>query len=108
ALAVRRMLGWLAGAAVIASGLALFAGRWAVGPVASEPLNAGGGNTQALGQALYTRYLFPFEITSLVLLVAMVGAIVISRGRREEEGRATLTLEPVRPSIALAPGDSFE
>jgi NADH-quinone oxidoreductase subunit J len=39
------------------------------------------GNTQAVGQALYTRYLFPFEITSMVLLVAMVGVIVIARGR---------------------------
>jgi NADH-quinone oxidoreductase subunit J len=39
------------------------------------------GNTQAVGEALYTRYLFPFEITSMVLLVAMVGVIVIARGR---------------------------
>jgi NADH-quinone oxidoreductase subunit J len=39
------------------------------------------GNTQAIGQILYTRYLFPFEITSLVLLVAMVGVIIIAKGR---------------------------
>ncbi len=30
---------------------------------------------------LYSRYLFPFEITSILLLVAMVGAIVIAKGR---------------------------
>jgi NADH-quinone oxidoreductase subunit J len=39
------------------------------------------GNTQALGILLYSRYLFPFEVTSMVLLVAMVGAIVITKGR---------------------------
>ncbi len=40
------------------------------------------GNAHDIGVALYSRYLFPFEITSMVLLVAMVGAIVITRGRR--------------------------
>jgi len=49
------------------------------GPVADTPVQAG--NTQAIGQVLYTRYLFPFEITSLLLLVAMVGVIVIGKGR---------------------------
>ncbi len=37
------------------------------------------GNTEALGQLLYTRYLFPFEVASLILLAAMVGAIVFSK-----------------------------
>ena len=39
-------------------------------------------NIVALGELLYTRYLFPFELAGLVLLVAMVGAIVLThRGR---------------------------
>ena len=58
----------------------LLANRWALGP-ASPPPQTNPGNTQALGELLYSRFLFPFEITSLVLLVAMVGAIVISKGR---------------------------
>jgi NADH-quinone oxidoreductase subunit J len=37
------------------------------------------GNTEALGDVLYTSYLFPFEVASLILLVAMVGAIVLAK-----------------------------
>jgi len=37
------------------------------------------GNTQAIGRTLYTTYLFPFEVASVVLLVAMVGAIVLAK-----------------------------
>jgi NADH-quinone oxidoreductase subunit J len=39
-------------------------------------------NIVALGQLLYTRYLFAFELAGLILLVAMIGAIVLThRGR---------------------------
>jgi len=37
------------------------------------------GSTQAVGQALYTTYLFPFEVASFILLVAMIGAIVLAK-----------------------------
>ena len=37
------------------------------------------GNTEAVGLVLYTVYLLPFEIASLILLVAMVGAIVLTK-----------------------------
>ena len=37
------------------------------------------GNTQAIGQALFTTYLFPFEVASLILLIAMIGAIVLAK-----------------------------
>ena len=41
-------------------------------------------NIVALGQLLYSRYLFPFEIAGLILLVAMIGAIVLThRSRRD-------------------------
>jgi NADH-quinone oxidoreductase subunit J len=33
----------------------------------------------AVGQLLFTRYAFPFEVTSLLILVAMVGAVVLAR-----------------------------
>jgi NADH-quinone oxidoreductase subunit J len=39
------------------------------------------GNTEAVGWVLYTKYLVPFEVVSVVLLVAMIGVIVF--GRRE-------------------------
>jgi NADH-quinone oxidoreductase subunit J len=37
------------------------------------------GNTEAIGAVLYTTYLVPFEVVSVVLLVAMIGAIVFGR-----------------------------
>jgi NADH-quinone oxidoreductase subunit J len=36
-------------------------------------------NLRALGETLFTQYLLPFEVTSILLLVAMVGAIVLIR-----------------------------
>jgi NADH-quinone oxidoreductase subunit J len=41
-------------------------------------------NIVALGQLLYSRYLFPFEIAGLILLVAMIGAIVLTHRRRDD------------------------
>jgi NADH-quinone oxidoreductase subunit J len=50
------------------------------------------GTVQQIGMGLFTTYLYPFELTSILLLVAAVGAIYLSRGgrtasevRREEE-----------------------
>src|SRR5512139_1870482 len=37
------------------------------------------GSPQGIGRALFTQYLLPFEITSVLLLVAMVGAIILAR-----------------------------
>jgi len=37
------------------------------------------GNTQEVGWLLYTSYLIPFEIASMLLLVAMIGAIVLAK-----------------------------
>ncbi len=49
---------------------------------------ASGQNTEAFGNALFHGYLFPFEVTSVVLVVAILGAVVLgrratSRGERE-------------------------
>ena len=38
-------------------------------------------NVRAIGTALYTQYLFPFEATSILLLVAIVGATVLAKRR---------------------------
>ncbi len=37
------------------------------------------GNTEEVGWLLYTSYLIPFEIASILLLVAMIGAIVLAK-----------------------------
>ena len=84
-LVLRRGLGWLLGATLVAEGALLIAGRLAPGPATPPALAgaaAGLGNTQQVGLLLYSRYLFPFEITSIILLVAMIGVIVIARGLR--------------------------
>jgi NADH-quinone oxidoreductase subunit J len=39
------------------------------------------GNSEAVGRVLYTDFLFPFELASVILLVAMVGAIVLASKR---------------------------
>jgi NADH-quinone oxidoreductase subunit J len=38
-----------------------------------------GGTPQAFGRALFTTYLLPFEITSLLILIAIIGAVVLAR-----------------------------
>lgn len=40
---------------------------------------SGLGNTQALGAELFTAYLLPFEITSVLLLIAVIGAVVVAK-----------------------------
>jgi NADH-quinone oxidoreductase subunit J len=42
----------------------------------------GVGSVAAIGRALFTDYAFPFEVTSILILVAMVGAVMLAR--REE------------------------
>ena len=42
---------------------------------------AGETHTAAIGTVLYTDYIFPFEVASLVLLIAIIGAIVLAKKR---------------------------
>ena len=68
----------LAVEAVVILARAGFAGSGAESGIISAGA-ARPGNTEAIGRALYTTYLFPFEVASLILLVAMIGAIVLSK-----------------------------
>jgi NADH-quinone oxidoreductase subunit J len=61
-------------AVIVASGYARAATPTA--PAAALPLT---GNTEQVGWLLYTSYLIPFEIASMLLLVAMIGAIVLAK-----------------------------
>ena len=62
--------------------LLLVVGTWVIGPglpqTVAAPLPAGVTNTEALGLVLYTRYIYYFQAAGLVLLVAMIGAIVLT------------------------------
>jgi NADH-quinone oxidoreductase subunit J len=76
---------------------------WKAGPVLSGRHVAATGqpNIVALGQLLYSRYLFPFEIAGLILLVAMIGAIVLThRSRGDSRG------QNISRQIARRPEDS--
>ncbi len=69
--------------------LFLIVGVWSIAPEAidlvSAPQNMFGqkGNTHALGQLLYTHYFLAFQGAGVILLVAMVGAIVLTLRQRE-------------------------
>jgi len=79
---------WLLGlvtVAVLAAELiyALYRGHegFVLAPAALSP--EAGGNTQAVGLSLYRDYMLPVEIASLLLLVAMVGAVVMAKKKLE-------------------------
>ena len=48
---------------------------------AAAPAPATPGGVEAIGRLLFTDYLFPFELTSVLLLAAMVGVLVLARRR---------------------------
>jgi NADH-quinone oxidoreductase subunit J len=50
----------------------------------AEGVGEGFGSPASIGNVLFNQYLVPFEVTSILLLVAMVGAIVLTRWEKEE------------------------
>ena len=48
-------------------------------PAEGVPLASGLGNIETVGMELYQRYILPFEVASVLLLVAMIGAVVLAR-----------------------------
>jgi NADH-quinone oxidoreductase subunit J len=55
-----------------------------------DALREGGGNLQMVGRLLYTSYLLPFELASVLLLVAIVGAVLLALRRDPGTGSHTL------------------
>jgi len=86
--------------------LALVVGTWAI---SSEALTAAGApsagnvtNTEALGQILYTKYVYFFEAAGLVLLVAMIGAIVLTLRHKQGVKRQDISVQVARnPATAM-------
>jgi NADH-quinone oxidoreductase subunit J len=84
--------------------LALVLGTWATAPnvVAKAPPASGVSNTEALGQILYTQYVYYFQAAGLVLLVAMVGAIVLTLRHKEGVKRQNIAEQVARtPATAI-------
>jgi len=77
-----RLLLGLGLVALLVLELAVAFGSWIApgirGPYTSDYVNAVG-NTQLIGRLLFTEFLIPFEITSIILLIAIVGAMVLAR-----------------------------
>jgi NADH-quinone oxidoreductase subunit J len=57
-------------------------GDMAIGTASASSTPANLSNTAAIGALLYTRYLFEFEAAGMILLVAMIGAIVLTHRQR--------------------------
>ena len=70
-------------------------------------------NTVAIGNVLYTKYFLPFQIAGLILLVAMIGAIVLTLSKRENikrqnlmdqiyrDPKSAVTLKKIKPGQGL-------
>jgi NADH-quinone oxidoreductase subunit J len=92
-------VGALIGGVVLAELIALFGYRgFAVAPAISPsaPIPAGITNTQALGEILYTKYVYFFQGAGLILLVAMIGAIVLTLKHREGVKRQSIAAQVAR------------
>ena len=89
--------------------LALVFGAWVVSPLAETaarapmPAPTSVPNTHALGLVLYTNYVYLFEGAGFVLLVAMVGAIVLTHRQREGVRRQSIARQ-----LARRAGDTIE
>ncbi|NCC22554.1 MAG: NADH-quinone oxidoreductase subunit J [Alphaproteobacteria bacterium] len=83
-------LGGLLGTVLLAELFLLF-GAWQKddipGEVLTSPVPEGVANTEALGAILYTEYVYPFQVAGLILLVAMIGAIVLTHRVRPDVRR---------------------
>jgi NADH-quinone oxidoreductase subunit J len=90
-------IGFLVGAVLFAE-LVLIFGSWALGanisglraaPMAASNIT----NTRALGDLSYTRYIFAFQTAGLVLLVAMIGAIVLTLRQRVGQRKQSIAAQ---------------
>jgi NADH-quinone oxidoreductase subunit J len=102
-------VGLLVGGIVLAELILLFVGRGFGVGVAQSPgspiseLGREASNTQQLGLILYTRYVYFFEVAGLVLLVAMVGAIVLTL-----QHKANVRRQSIAKQVARTPATGLE
>ena len=82
---------------ILAAELILVFGSWVVSPESAQILAAptlpadGLTNTHALGNVIYTEYVYLFQASGLVLLVAMIGAIVLTLRHRPDVRRQKIS-----------------
>ena len=74
-------------------------------------INSDLSNTEAIGNVLYTEYLHYFQISGLILLVAMIGAILLTYRRKDNLKRQDITTQVSRErseSVQLEDVESFK
>ncbi len=89
---------------VLLAEIVIAVSAWKAGPVTggAQPAPTTQPNIEAIGELLYTRYLFPFEIAGLILLVAMIGAIVLThRSRGDVRGQKVWKQVDRRPEDSV-------
>jgi NADH-quinone oxidoreductase subunit J len=98
-------IGMLIGGIFLAE-LLFVVGTWAIGPgvpkaiVAAIPANVT--NTEAIGLVMYTRYVYFFQIAGMILLVAMIGAIVLTLHHKARVKRQVIADQNARtPAMAM-------
>jgi NADH-quinone oxidoreductase subunit J len=91
-------IGGMVGLAMATELILFVAGHWAVAPgaVLASATPANVSNTAALGRILYTDYIYYFQIAGLVLLVAMIGAIVLTLRHRPGVRRQSISTQNAR------------
>ncbi len=86
--------------AVLFGELLLVLGGWRFAPQASalrlSSTPPGATNTQALGRLIYTDYIFLFQMAGLILMVAMIGAIVLTHRERTTSRRQNIARQNAR------------
>jgi NADH-quinone oxidoreductase subunit J len=55
--------------------------KWPTGQTGSYTTEKMATNVKAVGEVLFTKYLFPFEIISILLVAAIIGAVILSKKR---------------------------
>ncbi|WP_368030308.1 NADH-quinone oxidoreductase subunit J [Arcobacter sp. s6] len=70
------------------------------GVEANYPVNAAYGNSVDVGLVLFTKYLVPFEVAAIMLLVAMIGGIVLA-GKKMNESYSEMKEDEIDEKIKL-------
>lgn len=82
----QRVAAVVAGALALGEILFLAGSEWATGThSAAGPAGGPGSNVEKLAQSLFTRYLLAFEATSVLLVIAVVGAVVLAQRNRTDD-----------------------
>jgi NADH-quinone oxidoreductase subunit J len=98
-------VGFVVGGIFVAELLAVV-GVWVISPnlpqAISAPIPPSITNTEALGRVLYTQYVYYFQAAGVVLLVAMIGAIVLTLRHKPNVKRQNISDQVARtPATAI-------